>query len=418
MQEIMTAVAFAAVAAGSFTDVKVHEVPDWLNYGLLAFGIGANALLSIALWTWTYLAYSLLGLLVFFAIAHLMFYAGQWGGGDSKMLLALGAVFGLPFSLSAPFADFSSFLVSFWFNLLVAGVFYALAWSVFLAAKNRKKFLKEAGAAMGRNVRARRAALAFSVLLLASALFFRGSPAALVLAAASFLAVVSVYLSLFSKAVERAGMLRFVKPSELTEGDWIAKDILLNGKLFLRKRTIDSESMDKLKTFYNAIDKKIKIKRRYFLFIKLVRNVNLSKIKMGDILEEQMKLESYFFKKNKKIEKSTHEQINIYLRKNSLFDVKIKRKTLFFWQTKTISPMELKSGDVLLQTVEMGYYVSGPKDLGIEKYQIEWLKQLGEGGNVNLVLIKVGIPFVPSFLIALMATIAFGNLLMALLRHV
>ncbi len=291
MQEIMTAVAFAGVAAGSFTDLKVHEVPDWLNYGLLAFGIGANALLSVAFWTWTYLAYSLLGLLVFFAIACFMFYAGQWGGGDSKMLLALGAVFGLPFSLSAPFVDFSSFLVSFWLNLLVAGVFYALAWSVFLAAKNRKKFLKEARIGLKRHVIARRAALAASVLLLAAALIFRASPARVLLAATSFLLVLSVYLSVFSKAVERAGMLRTVPPSELTEGDWIAKDVVVG------KRT-----------------------------------------------------------------------------------------------------------------------VTGPKDLGVSKKQIAQLRRLYSQRRVGKVLIKVGIPFVPSFLIALLATILFGNLFIALLR--
>src|SRR3989344_342345 len=171
MQEIIAAVAFSAIAAGSFTDVKMHEVPDWLNYGLLAFGIGANTLLSIAFWNWTYIAYSLLGLLVFFAIACFMFYAGQWGGGDSKMLLALGAVFGLPFSLSSPFINLGSFLISFWFNLLVAGVVYALVCSIFLALKNRRKFLKEARSGLRRNVWARRAVLAISVLVFAAAFF-------------------------------------------------------------------------------------------------------------------------------------------------------------------------------------------------------------------------------------------------------
>ncbi len=290
MQEIITAVAFAGVAAGSFTDIKVHEVPDWLNYGLLAFGIGANALLSLAFWTWTYIAYSILGLLVFFAIACFMFYAGQWGGGDSKMLISLGAVFGLPFSLSAPFVNFSSFLVSFWFNLLVAGVFYALAWSVFLAAKNGKKFLKEARTGLKRHVISRRAALAFSVLLLAAALIFKASPARVLLAAAAFLLMISVYLSVFSKAVERAGMLRTVLPSQLTEGDWIAKDVVVGSKT-----------------------------------------------------------------------------------------------------------------------------ITGPKDLGVSKKQIAQLKRLYSRGRVKRIPIKVGIPFVPSFLIAFIVTMAFGNLFIALL---
>ncbi len=288
MQEIITAVAFAAVAAGSLTDIRKHEVPDWLNYGLLAFGIGANALLSLAFWDWTYLAYSLLGLLVFFAIAFFMFYAGQWGGGDSKMLLALGAVFGLPFSLSAPFIDLRSFLVSFWFNLLLAGVVYALFWSVFIAVKNRKKFLKEARLGLRSNVRARRAVLVFSVLSFAASLLVSGYVARMLLAAAGLLVFISVYLSAFSKAVERAGMLRLVAPSELTEGDWIAKDVVVGGRR-----------------------------------------------------------------------------------------------------------------------------ITGPKDLGIAKRQIAQLRRLYSQGKVRKIMIKVGIPFVPSFLMAFVATLAYGNVFIA-----
>ncbi len=291
MQQIITAVAFAAVAAGSLADVKMREVPDWLNYGLLAFGIGANLLLSLAFWDWTYIAYSLLGLLVFFAIAYMMFYAGQWGGGDSKMLIALGAVFGLPFSLSAPFISFGSFLVSFWFNLLLAGVVYALLWSIFLAVKNRKKFAKEARLGFGKNVWARRAALAFSLLMVAAAFFVEDYPARVLLAATGLLLALSVYLSVFSRAVERAGMLRFVKPSQLTEGDWIAKDVVVAGKR-----------------------------------------------------------------------------------------------------------------------------ITGPKDLGVSKRQIALLDRLYRRGKVRKVLIKIGIPFVPSFLIAFVATLAYGNVFMAILH--
>ena len=95
MQAIILVVTITALAAASFTDIKKREVPDWLNYGLVVFGLGTNLLLSVAFWTWTYIAYSVFGMLALFAIAYFMFYAGQWGGGDSKMLIGLGSVFGL-----------------------------------------------------------------------------------------------------------------------------------------------------------------------------------------------------------------------------------------------------------------------------------------------------------------------------------
>jgi len=51
----------------------------------------------------------------------LMFYTGQWGGGDSKMLMALGSLLG--FTL-----DFKKdFLLNLLINIVIAGGLYAVA---------------------------------------------------------------------------------------------------------------------------------------------------------------------------------------------------------------------------------------------------------------------------------------------------
>ena len=59
-----------------------------------------------------------------------------------------------------------------------------------------------------------------------------------------------------------------------------------------------------------------------------------------------------------------------------------------------------------------GKRISGPKDLGIERKQLRKLIDLYKKGKIKKVLIKVGIPFVPSFLVAYLLTLFFGNLLM------
>ncbi|MBI2137294.1 prepilin peptidase, partial [Candidatus Woesearchaeota archaeon] len=211
-------------------DLKKREVADWINYGLAAFGIGAAALASIAFNEWRYIAYSTAGLALFFGIAYLMFHAGQWGGGDSKMLIALGAVFGLEFTLQKPYISINSFLISFWLNLLIAGVAYALLWSAILAAKNRKKFTKELKLQLKKMKKARLiTAAAAGTALIAIAIAKSGNAKAAI-AALALLAAAATYLTAFSKAVEKATMLKMVKPAALTEGDWIAKNVIVAGK--------------------------------------------------------------------------------------------------------------------------------------------------------------------------------------------
>ena len=173
LHPFVTVIVLSALAIASFTDLRTREVSDWLNYALAVFGIGAGALLSVAFWTWTYVAYSILGMLVFFGIAWLMYYAGQWGGGDSKLLIGLGASIGLPFSTSLPYFDVSSFLVHFWLNLLLAAVIYSTLWSAFLAVKHRKKTLHELKTCLLKGMLARRLVLLIAVFALASSFCFQ-----------------------------------------------------------------------------------------------------------------------------------------------------------------------------------------------------------------------------------------------------
>lgn len=76
---------------------------------------------------------------------------------------------------------------------------------------------------------------------------------------------------------------------------------------------------------------------------------------------------------------------------------------------KYVPTKKLTEGDWVAEEVKINNKViCGPKDLGLEKNQIEELKRL----KVKKVLIKEGIPFVPSFLIAMIITLIAGNMIM------
>ncbi|MDP6647852.1 MAG: A24 family peptidase [Candidatus Woesearchaeota archaeon] len=275
------AIAFLVLLIASYTDLKTREVPDWLNFSLIGTGFGINLLFSIIFFKINFILASLIGFAIFFAIAWVMFYAGQWGGGDSKILMGLGALIGIDF-LSKNY-----FLTEFLINALLIGALYGILWSIFLIFRNKNKFVKM----FRKSIKNKKVLLAkkiilalFIIMILISVL----NPDRIIRLMMLYLAVILIftfYLWVIIKIVEDCCMLKYVKPQKLTEGDWIAKDVKINGK-----------------------------------------------------------------------------------------------------------------------------YITGPKDLGIEKKKIRKLIELYKRGKVKKILIKEGIPFVPSFLIAYVVTLIYGNL--------
>ncbi len=280
IEPIFFTVALIATSIAAYTDIRTREVPDWLNYSLIPIGLGLRGIYSLYHGRWEYILDGLLGLAVLFGFAYLMFYSGQWGGGDSKYIMGMGALLGIHI---AP----DDFTIGFLINTFLIGALYGLLWSVIVAVKNRTKFLAEwrdlRRAAAFRLPRMMLLALSIAGLVIAFVLDdLRIRYAIMLLLVFLFLVF---YTFIFSRAVERSCMHRWVSPKELTEGDWIVDDVVVG-----KKR------------------------------------------------------------------------------------------------------------------------ICGPKDLGISREQIAQLVQLQKKGKIRKVLMKVGIPFVPSFLIALMVTWFFGNI--------
>ena len=276
-------ISFIALFVGSITDLKTREVPDWLNYGLIISGIAFNLLFSIIYSAPSFIINSTVGLLIFFGIACLMFYAGQWGGGDSKMLMGLGAAIGLDASFKS-----QQFLLAFLVNSLLIGAIYGLFWSLLLVFKDKKKFWKEFSKLLlnKKIAQAKRIIMALLVLFIVAFFFIKIFYLRLLILSLAFLILTTFYLWVFVKAIEKSCMYKLVEPQKLTEGDWIVKNIFVGGK-----------------------------------------------------------------------------------------------------------------------------YITGPKDLGISKSKIRKLADFYNKGKVRKILIKEGIPFVPSFLVAFVITFIFGNLL-------
>jgi len=283
-------ICLVALIIASFTDLRTREVPDWLNFSLIASGLGINLIASLLKNDWYYIINSIAGFVFCLIIGVIMFYTGQWGGGDSKAIMGLGALIGLNVrNIRNFFLIFSdNFLISFLVNILFVGAIYGLIWIFALAVKHRLKIIKKINEI--RKEKAFKLFFALFILLiviLGSLVVFIPYPEMKMplLFLLLFTLILSIFW-LFAKAVEETAMIKLVPVEKLTEGDWIVEDIIVN-----KKR------------------------------------------------------------------------------------------------------------------------ITGPKDLGITKEQIETLLKLKKKGKIKNVKIKEGIPFVPSFLIAFIFTVVLGNIL-------
>ena len=83
----------------AYWDVRYRRIPNWATLPGIALGLGLNGLF----FGWHGLKTSGLGLLVGFGALLVLFVLGWMGGGDVKLMAAVGALKGYPFVVSALF---------------------------------------------------------------------------------------------------------------------------------------------------------------------------------------------------------------------------------------------------------------------------------------------------------------------------
>ncbi|MFH2028118.1 MAG: A24 family peptidase [Nanoarchaeota archaeon] len=254
MEITILIVTLIGLIIGSYTDFKTREVPDWVNFGLIALGFTISLLLSIISTDWNYMINSVAGFLLCFIIGAVMFYTGQWGGGDSKMIMALGALIGINI-FNIDYRNFS--LISFLVNILMVGAVYGIAWSIALTIKNRKRFMKEAKKVFYKNKVLNICISSITALVLFVAIITSDFLVKINLLMI-FIILLLYFLWHIIKIIENVCMLKYVSPDKLTEGDWIAEDVKINGKIITGPKDlgISKKQINQLLKFYRQ--KKIK----------------------------------------------------------------------------------------------------------------------------------------------------------------
>ena len=405
MELILIILALTALIIGSYTDFKIREIADWISFGLVFSALGVRLISSLVTKNPFIFVEGLWAAGLMFGVSAILFYTGQWGGGDAKLLIGMGAIIGipLPYFNSLKTILYSN-LVLFFFAIIFCGAIFSLLFSVYLIIINYKKFKKEFIVQKPKNKLYKiskifsAAFLLFSTYLLIFIDAYIGITAMLFSVMFFCLGLISVIL----KAVENSSMIIPHKAKDLVEGDWIDEPILLNNKTILKKKVITLKDLILIQK-HNFDNVKLKVKKRFFNRTHLVPLTQLSE---NMFLVESFKSEKFKLPKGKLSEKDI-QKLDMFLRKHHFDKILVTRKVLGLKIHKHVHPFDLKVGDKLEQPITSCFYVAGPNDLGLEKYQIAEIVKLEKQKLIKKILVKDGVPFIPAFLLGYIVMLLF-----------
>jgi Flp pilus assembly protein protease CpaA len=247
LEEILiSAVAVIGLIIATIVDIKHREVPDYLNYFLIISGLSFRLFYASFYSTWNYFLYGLLGFGVSAVIGLMLYFAKQWGGGDAKLLMALGVIFATkPFFVK----NDGIFLLGLLFNIFIAGALYGVAYGIYLAIKNRNNFAKEFKRLLEQKSIKFIRNFSFITAIVLLLLFIYTNNLATKFISGFFIIFLLfyIYLWVFVKSVENACMFQVIPISKLTDGDGVVEDIKIKGKTSIATNNITKDEGKALK---------------------------------------------------------------------------------------------------------------------------------------------------------------------------
>ncbi len=238
--ELITGTTTFLLVLASYSDLKTGEIPEKITRGLIAVNVIIAAICSIYLVNPSFLFTSLLVGAAFFVIGYLMFYLGEWGGGDVKLLAGIGCSLGLLASMNyftgIPYVLYREgifpYYIDYFVNLAIASSPYVIVYSLILGLMKPGVF--------------RAFTIQFKKKTSIAILFSSFLPSLLTLnydiprLALIYLSIpLLVLISLYIKAVEEVALQKEIAVNELREGDILASDLVVEGKKIAGRRNME-----------------------------------------------------------------------------------------------------------------------------------------------------------------------------------
>lgn len=205
-------------------DLRTREIANWLNFSLVLFALGFRFFYSLfSDGGFGFFYQGLIGLGIFFALGHLMYYAHFFAGGDAKLMIALGAI--LPFTDN--FSINWKIFVAFFLIFFLIGAIYIIIASATLSIMNFNAFKKEF-----RRQIMKRKKIVYSALLVGIFFMILGFVSGILFFLGALIFILT-YVYFYTKTVDESCMVRKINVLKLTEGDWLYKSVKVGNKKVL-----------------------------------------------------------------------------------------------------------------------------------------------------------------------------------------
>jgi hypothetical protein len=254
---ILLAIVFLVL--GSIEDLKTGEIPEKVSYGYIASALLVAAADSMASGDVYMFLNSLLMGVSFFGLGFMLFYLGQWGGGDVKLAGGIGCTLGFLAQAGFFHDGLFPYYATYFINMICIALPYATVYGLLLGLKSPETW-KE----FGRYLRDKKSV---AVLILSFAPCIIGLYLHLTSLALFYTIIpVMTLIALYLKAVELKALRDTIDVSKLREADVPAEDVVVEGAVLIRKIDIEGMTLEDIKKIQELaaqgkIPQKIVIKR-------------------------------------------------------------------------------------------------------------------------------------------------------------
>ena len=254
---ILITITIIALIIATITDIKTHEIPDYLTYSLIFTGLIIKLIYSLLSYNLNYILYGTIGLISMYLIGSLFYYTKQLGGGDIKLLTGLGITITTPTFIQTQIP----FLLILFLNIIIIGAIYGFIFGIILAIKHRKKFILQLKKLFKIKLFKKLELIIFLLSLIFIILIFQTQENKLKILFLIIFILSNLYIPswLISKAIETTAMYKLILTKNLKEGDWLIKPITKNKKILLKPKTTGLTKQDIKLLLKNKI-KKVLIK--------------------------------------------------------------------------------------------------------------------------------------------------------------
>jgi hypothetical protein len=326
-----------------------------------------------------------------FGIGWLMVQLGQWGGGDAKALMGIGANFGtfgssylVPDLATGWFPQLgtSTFIAVFFVNLILVGAAYGIVWMLIEASVRHKLvyayYKKHLCTKKAQTIKVA-LALACMILLFVAWYF---PVIRMHVAALSVIIIGSAILLCVVRAIEKEAHVYDANLARMTPGEWVVNDVWVTRPNTTVFHHLEEMHQKRMHEQYDDAD------RKHILAV------------LGGIPGFTW-VESWYTKYVQKHMTFTMHDALTQLQKDFTLTSEQAQKML-------VSPTksDLKKLEELYAYRADKEYIAGPRADGISQQQIDRLQELG----YKSLKIKVGIPFIPAFMVAYVLTVWLGLL--------